>query len=77
VTGSHVTAQDGQYAVVGGTREFVGANGVVNVKIIKFLPETTGVLRELNIRVSCPCVPNPVSLSSYHSYIYNLSLPYI
>jgi len=55
--GTHVTAKDGQYAVVGGTGEFVGANGVVNVKIIEFLDTTTGVIRELNIRFSCPC-PN-------------------
>lgn len=56
--GSHVDKKDGQYAVVGGTGEFAGANGVVNVKIIEHLPATTGVIRELNIRASCPC-PNP------------------
>ncbi|CAM0958501.1 unnamed protein product [Alopecurus aequalis] len=61
--GTHVAAKDGQYAVVGGTGEFVGANGVVNVKILEFLPETTGVIRELNIRVSCPCVPNPTPVT--------------
>ncbi|KAI4974159.1 hypothetical protein ZWY2020_047439 [Hordeum vulgare] len=60
--GSHVSNTDGQYAVVGGTGEFAGANGVVNVKILEFLPETTGVIRELNIRVSCPCSnPTPVT----------------
>ncbi|KAM3206035.1 hypothetical protein ACQJBY_061612 [Aegilops geniculata] len=60
--GSHVSNTDGQYAVVGGTGEFAGANGVVNVKIVEYLPDTTGVIRELNIRVSCPC-PNPTPVT--------------
>lgn len=60
--GSHDNGlQDGQYAVVGGTGEFAGANGVVNVKFIERSTVTaTGVLRELNIRVLCPC-PSLVS----------------
>jgi hypothetical protein len=76
VLGSFVNGQDKQWAVVGGTGEFANASGVVNIKVIQFLPETTGVIRELNIHASCPCVPNPVSLPLNCSH-HNLSISYI
>jgi hypothetical protein len=50
--GTYIDADDGQWAVVGGSGEFLYAQGAINYKVLEHGKGL--ILRELDIRVLCP-----------------------
>ncbi|XP_004980620.1 uncharacterized protein LOC101758354 [Setaria italica] len=56
VLGDFEAKTDGEWAIVGGTREFAYAQGVVTAKIIQDLLTTTGRIWELRISAFCLCI---------------------